>query len=203
MLTASYVLLTLGGRARPGAHRHDLRGDQPRSPRRCSSPRSALIYTATGTVNMADLSVKIGALPTGLRAPSPCCCWWCSASRRRCSRCSSGCPTAIPTAPSPVTAVFAGLLTKVGVYAIDPHPDAAVPARRRPATLILVARRAHDGGRRARRHRPGRRQAHPVVQHRQPHRLHGDGSRPLHRRRVWPPRSSTPCTTSWRRRRCS
>ena len=29
MLTASYVLITLGGRARPGPLRHDLRGDQP------------------------------------------------------------------------------------------------------------------------------------------------------------------------------
>ena len=38
MLTASYVLITLGGRARPGAHRHDLRGHQPHRVDAASSP---------------------------------------------------------------------------------------------------------------------------------------------------------------------
>ena len=49
-------------------------------------------------------------------------------------------PDSYPTAPSPVTAIFAGLLTKVGVYAIvrtqtllfpEVLPDLAVDGHRR------------------------------------------------------------------------
>ena len=189
---------------RPGAHRHDLRRDQPRWPRRCSSPRSRCIYTATGTVNMADLSGEAGR-----------------PADRRCSSAFAvlllvvfgikaalfplffWLPDAYPTAPSPVTAVFAGLLTKVGRVRHHPHPDAAVPARRPTGHADPRRRRAHHGGRRPRRHRPERREAHPVVQHREPHRLHGDGPRPVHRRRPGRGASSTRSTTSWRRPRCS
>ena len=42
-------------------------------------------------------------------------------------------PDSYPTARSPVTAVFAGLLTKIGVYAIAAHADPAVPRRPRHA----------------------------------------------------------------------
>ena len=47
-------------------------------------------------------------------------------------------PDSYPTAPSPVTAVFAGLLTKVGVYAIIRTQTLLFPDDARPATLILV-----------------------------------------------------------------
>ena len=40
-------------------------------------------------------------------------------------------PDSYPTAPAPVTAVFAGLLTKVGVYAMIRTETAAVPRQRR------------------------------------------------------------------------
>ena len=80
-------------------------------------------------------------------------------------------PDSYPTARSPVTAVFAGLLTKVGVYAIIRTQTLLFAGRaQRPAA---VGRRAHDDRRRARRHRPERREADPVVPHRQPDRLHG------------------------------
>ena len=86
-------------------------------------------------------------------------------------------PDSYPTAPSPVTAVFAGLLTKVGVYAIIRTQTLLFPPTPgRPRCCSSLAG-AHDGGRRPRRHRPGRREADPVVPHRQPDRLHGDGPR--------------------------
>ena len=47
-------------------------------------------------------------------------------------------PDSYPTAPSPVTAVFAGLLTKVGVYAIIRTQTLLFPPAARPGTLILV-----------------------------------------------------------------
>ena len=47
-------------------------------------------------------------------------------------------PDSYPTAPSAVTAIFAGLLTKVGVYAIIRTQTLLFPADSRPATLILV-----------------------------------------------------------------
>jgi formate hydrogenlyase subunit 3/multisubunit Na+/H+ antiporter MnhD subunit len=58
-------------------------------------------------------------------------------------------PDSYPTAPTPVTAVFAGLLTKVGVYAIIRTQTLLVPddTVRAPAAR---GRRAHHGRRRVR-----------------------------------------------------
>jgi multicomponent Na+:H+ antiporter subunit D len=47
-------------------------------------------------------------------------------------------PDSYPTAPSPITAVFAGLLTKVGVYAIIRTQLLLFTDETRPATLLLV-----------------------------------------------------------------
>ena len=60
----------------------------------------ALVYAATGTLNMAQASGAAGRRQR--RAPAArCsrCCWWPSASRPRCSRCRPGCRT--PTPPRP------------------------------------------------------------------------------------------------------
>jgi len=77
-----------------------------------------LVFTATGTINMAELPERFAALPDGVRmglnlmllvafgikaAVFPLYFWL---------------PDSYPAAPSSVTAVFAGLLTKVGVYGI-------------------------------------------------------------------------------------
>jgi multicomponent Na+:H+ antiporter subunit D len=137
MLTSSYVLLTLGGRR-----------DQVRSGMTyvvISLVASALFltalgltYAATGTVNIADLAVRLGDVPIGVRqmlvllllvvfgikaAVFPLFFWL---------------PDSYPTAPTAITAVFAGLLTKVGIYAIVRTQTALLPADERPQTLLLV-----------------------------------------------------------------
>src|SRR4029453_7654371 len=48
-------------------------------------------------------------------------------------------PDSYPAAPSPVTAVFAGLLTKVGVYALLRTQTLFFPESSRPVTLLLCA----------------------------------------------------------------
>ena len=94
MLTASYVLITLGGRL-----------EQVRSGMTyvvISLVASVLFllalaftYASTGTVNMADLGEPHRRRCRAACGPGwPGCCWSCSASRPRCSRCTSGCPTA-------------------------------------------------------------------------------------------------------------
>ena len=78
-----------------------------------------LLYGVTGTLNMADLA---RVWPPSARPASTwswrCCSWSRSASRLGCFRCSSGCRPRITRPPAAVGAVFAGLLTKVGVYAL-------------------------------------------------------------------------------------
>ena len=118
LLFASYVLLTLGGtgaRIRAGTIYVVVN--------MLSSMlfliAIAAVYAATGTVNLAQLAGRLGDLPDSVQPGAPAA----AAddvlrSRRRSSRCRSGCPTATRPRPAPVTAVFAGLLTKVGVYAI-------------------------------------------------------------------------------------
>jgi multicomponent Na+:H+ antiporter subunit D len=92
-----------------------------------------LVYAATGTLSMADLPGRLAALDSGLQdglqllllvafglkaAVFPLFFWL---------------PDSYPTARSPITAVFAGLLTKIGIYAIVrtqtelfPHSDATL-----------------------------------------------------------------------------
>jgi multicomponent Na+:H+ antiporter subunit D len=117
MLTASYVLITLGGRL-----------EQVRSGMTyvvISLIASVLFlvalaftYTATGTVNMADLSARIAELPSGLQSALAGLFLVVFGIKAGLFPLFFWLPDSYPTAPSPVTAIFAGLLTKVGVYAI-------------------------------------------------------------------------------------
>src|SRR5690606_37110764 len=77
----------------------------------------ALLYTATGTVNMADLSTKIADLSPGLRSAFAVLLLVVFGIKAALFPLFFWLPDSYPTAPSPVTAIFAGLLTKVGVYA--------------------------------------------------------------------------------------
>src|SRR5690606_12750963 len=76
----------------------------------------ALLYAATGTVNLADLSREVAELPAGLRSGFAVLLVVVFGIKAALFPLFSWLPDSYPTAPSPVTAVFAGLLTKVGVY---------------------------------------------------------------------------------------
>ncbi|MBW3612291.1 MAG: hypothetical protein KY392_00360, partial [Chloroflexi bacterium] len=77
-----------------------------------------LVYAATGTVNMADAAVKLQDVPEGVRLALGLTMLVVFGVKAAIFPLFSWLPDSYPTAPSPVTAVFAGLLTKVGVYAI-------------------------------------------------------------------------------------
>ncbi|KAA0101985.1 Na+/H+ antiporter subunit D [Mycolicibacterium sp. P1-18] len=78
----------------------------------------AMIYAATGTLNMAELSVRLEDVPSGTRAAMFAVMMVAFGIKAAVFPLSTWLPDSYPTAPAPVTAVFAGLLTKVGVYAI-------------------------------------------------------------------------------------
>jgi multicomponent Na+:H+ antiporter subunit D len=117
MLVASYVLITLEGN-----------GPQVRAGMTyvvTSLVASVLfvtaiglVYAATGTVNLADLAVRLQDVPEGLRVALGLTLLVVFGIKAAIFPLFSWLPDSYPTAPSPVTAVFAGLLTKVGVYAI-------------------------------------------------------------------------------------
>jgi multicomponent Na+:H+ antiporter subunit D len=137
MLAASYVLITMGGRA-----------DQVRSGMTyvvISLVAStffiivlALIYSATGTVNMADLGERIPQLSPGVQLTFALALLVVFGIKAGLFPLFFWLPDSYPTAPGPVTAIFAGLLTKVGVYAIIRTQTLMFPFENRPATLLLI-----------------------------------------------------------------
>ena len=137
MLTASYVLLTLGGR------REQVRSGMTYIVISLVASTLfvtalALLYSATGTVNLADLSTRIGTLPTGVQTAFAVLLLVVFGIKAAVFPLFFWLPDSYPTAPSPITAVFAGLLTKVGVYAIIRTQLLLFTNDSRPATLLLV-----------------------------------------------------------------
>lgn len=97
----------------------------------------AFVYGATGTLNMADLALRLPLIDAPVRegigllmlvvfgikaALFPLFMWL---------------PDSYPTAPTPVTAIFAGLLTKVGVFVII-RTQTLLFSQDGPSTLILA-----------------------------------------------------------------
>src|SRR5215208_2117534 len=78
----------------------------------------ALVYAATGTLNMAELAVRLDGVTAGTRTALFAVQLVGFGIKAAVFPLSAWLPDSYPTAPAPVTAVFAGLLTKVGVYAI-------------------------------------------------------------------------------------
>ena len=78
----------------------------------------ALVYAATGTLNMAELATRLDGVTEGTRSALFAVLLVAFGIKAAVFPLSTWLPDSYPTAPAPVTAVFAGLLTKVGVYAI-------------------------------------------------------------------------------------
>ncbi|TWF92854.1 Na+/H+ antiporter subunit D [Saccharopolyspora dendranthemae] len=78
----------------------------------------ALVYASTGTVNLADLGTKVAGLPRGLQIALALLVVIVFGVKAAMVPLHFWLPDSYPTAPAPVTAVFAGLLTKVGIYAL-------------------------------------------------------------------------------------
>lgn len=116
-LVASYVLLTLGGsapRVRAGVGYVMV-----------SMVSSliflfglAMVYAAVGTLNMAQIGIRMAEVPSGTRAAIFAVLLVAFGIKAAVFPLDAWLPDSYPTAPSLVTAVFAGLLTKVGVYSI-------------------------------------------------------------------------------------
>lgn len=116
-LVASYVLLTLGAspqRVRAGIGYVMV-----------SMASSmvflfalALVYASVGTMNMAQAGIRMEDVPTGTKAAIFAAILIAFGIKAAVFPLDAWLPDSYPTAASIVTAVFAGLLTKVGVYAI-------------------------------------------------------------------------------------
>jgi multicomponent Na+:H+ antiporter subunit D len=117
LLFASYVLLTLGGTgARIRAGTIYVVVNMLSSMLFLASV--AVVYAATGSLNLAQLAQRLGDLPTPVALVIQLMLLVTFAIKAAIFPLSFWLPDSYPTAPTPVTAVFAGLLTKVGVYAI-------------------------------------------------------------------------------------
>ena len=135
-LMASYVLLTLGGRPR------QVRAGMTYVVVSLMASTLflmtlAFVYEATGTVNMADLHGRIAELPGGVQNAMALLLVVVFGTKAAVVPLYFWLPDSYPTAPAAVTAVLAGLLTKVGVYALIRSQTLLVPDAARPGTLLL------------------------------------------------------------------
>jgi len=117
MLMSSFVLLALGG------ERAQVEGGIKYVTINLLSSALFLaaigfLYSVTGTLNMADLALKIGALPTSLTAPLSVLFLVAFGVKAALFPLFFWLPASYHTPPAAVSAIFAGLLTKVGVYAL-------------------------------------------------------------------------------------
>jgi multicomponent Na+:H+ antiporter subunit D len=137
LLFASYVLLTLGGTgARIRAGTIYVVVNVISSSLFLIS--IAAIYAATGSLNLAQLAGRLDQLPSELSLVLQLLLLTTFSIKAAVFPLSFWLPDSYPTAPAPVTAVFAGLLTKVGIYAIIRTQTLLFPDS--PLTdLLLVA----------------------------------------------------------------
>ncbi|WP_433445267.1 Na+/H+ antiporter subunit D [Nonomuraea sp. CA-141351] len=117
LLSGSYVLLTFGGtesRIRAGAT-YTL---MALASSMLFLIALAVTYAATGTLSLAQLAERFARLPEEVAMLVELTLLLAFAIKAAIFPMSAWLPDSYPTAPAPATAVFAGLLTKVGVYSI-------------------------------------------------------------------------------------
>ncbi|WP_018657289.1 Na+/H+ antiporter subunit D [Actinomadura flavalba] len=138
MLLASYVLITLGGtpaRLRAGTTYIIVA--------LLSSMlfliAIAVLYAATGTLNMAQLAERIADLPDGVARLAEVMLLTAFGVKAAVFPLSMWLPDSYPTAPAPVTAVFAGLLTKVGIYGVLRAETLLFPGGHLRVPLLVIA----------------------------------------------------------------
>lgn len=138
LLVASYVLITLGGtgtRIRAGVTYVVVS--------LVSSilflASIGLIYAATGTVNLAQLTLRLAELPAEVQLVLNLVLLIAFGVKAAAFPLGFWLPDSYPTAPAPVTAVFAGLLTKVGVYAMIRTQTLLFPDSQLGGLLLVVA----------------------------------------------------------------
>ncbi len=98
----------------------------------------AAIYGALGTVNIAQLAERMGELPQSTQLVLHLMLLLAFSIKAAVFPLSFWLPDSYPTAPAPVTAVFAGLLTKVGVYAMI-RTETQIFRDNDVNTLLLIA----------------------------------------------------------------
>ncbi len=138
LLAASFVLLTLGGigpRIRSGVNYVVIS--------LVSSvfflAAIAIIFGATGTVNIAQIAERIAGLDFNTQLMLHTVLLVGFAVKAAVWPMSFWLPESYPTAPAPITAVFAGLLTKVGIYAIIRTETVLFPGGALQVPLLVVA----------------------------------------------------------------
>lgn len=138
LLFASFVLLTLGGtqdRVRAGINYVIVN--------LLSSlvflSAIALVYAATGTVNLARLALRMADVPPSTTLMLQLMLLLGFSIKAAVFPMQAWLPDSYPTAPAPVTAVFAGLLTKVGIYSIIRVQTLIFPDGRLDSILMWAA----------------------------------------------------------------
>jgi len=99
----------------------------------------AIVYTSTGTVNIALAADRIAELPSGIRLGIGAWFLIVFGTKAAIFPLFSWLPDSYPTAPTTITAVFAGLLTKIGIYAMIRFHSLTGMDELGPIMLILAA----------------------------------------------------------------
>jgi multicomponent Na+:H+ antiporter subunit D len=138
MLVASYVLLTYraGGEQTRATISYVVIGLVASA---LLLTTIALIYAVAGTVNMADLTERLDAVPAGVRAGLGWMLFLVFGIKAAIFPLFFWLPDSYPVAPTPVTAVFAGLLTKIGVYAIVRTQTLLFPSDGPVLFMLIIA----------------------------------------------------------------